>query len=303
MVNYFVVISMFVCSIKSLILPVNSFMVQEYWQANKQVKQLRRYTISCAAFVVLAFYLVSIPSCTKPEDPQPIVVDTLPAPPSGPTGIIKDFSIQDSLIGHGRQTVIKWYVEGTNSLTEVRLNGEKVMFSGAMQSGPLSQNTVFTLTVNNNKQASKMVYVADSIATLLWNDGKRWRTIGTRTLIDTMMKGSAGQDSSIKVWQNTFDSEISKKYEHFRTSFYLDGNSKEEQVFTNFPKPNPSGTYKVVTAISSPDPGTGFGIQWKTRTYFIDTLSLASKELVLFVDTTTTGGKRTFNRIRYTPEF
>jgi hypothetical protein len=280
---------------------VNCFMVQGQRQANTQNRQAYRYVVYCIAFVVLLCCALFVTSCTKPDEVKPIVVDTLPPPPSGPSGSIQEFSVQDTLVGHGMQTVIKWYVNGTNSLTEVRLNGEKVLFSGAMQSGPLTKNTVFTLSINNNKQSSQMIYVADSMATILWNEGRRWRTTDTRTMALKVIKGSLGQDSTIEVWENTFAS-FNGKYEHFRTSFDLYGNSKEEQIFTNFPQPNPSGKYVVVQVNNAPTKGTGHAMFWKSNVYYIDTLSISGKQMVLYVDTAV-NGRQTFNRIRYTPEF
>lgn len=273
-------------------------------QEIRQIKQNRlthRYIKYCAGFVVFLCYALFISSCTKPDNDIHIPVDTLPPPPSGPSGVIQDFTITDSLIGHGKQTNIKWYVDGTNSLTEVRLNGEKVAFSGAMQSGPLSKNTVFTLTINNNKQASKTVYVADSMATLLWNSGIRWKTVETRTETDKVITGSQGQDSTIKVWPSTYDS-FNGLYVQFRTSFSLDGSSLEEQLNPAFPKPNPSKKYVVDQVLNAPPGGTGYGMFWKGKVYFIDTLSLSSRELVLRIDSSLSNGKVTSNRIRYIPE-
>lgn len=291
---------MYYCSIKPLFLLIISLMNKAKARATGAVMNGYVYA---AVLIMASFCVLSVASCTKPEAERPIRVDTLLPPPSAPTGVIQEFSVQDSLVGYMRQTVIKWYVTGTNDLTEVRLNGVKLKdFSGAQQTGPLTDPvSVFTLSINNNVQRSKTIRVADSMTTALWNDGKRWRTIDTRTLTEDTIRLIGGADSVVYVWKSTFDAAARDKYRDFRTSFYLDNNSLEEQLSTNFPKPNPSGKF-TIGFLGNNAPGTKYGMFWKSAVYRIDTLSLATRELVLYVDSFK-NGKNTYNRIRYTPEF
>jgi hypothetical protein len=116
-------------------------------------------------------------SCSKDDPPEPIPAVTH-HPLHPPSGVIDYFVITDSLMPfYTGGSYMKWLVTGTNAQTVVKINGIKVNTNGILDVGPLKLTTTFTLTVNNGKQASVNVYVADSITTLLWNKGKRLKMI------------------------------------------------------------------------------------------------------------------------------
>ncbi len=255
------------------------------------------------AFVLAAFTGVFMVSCSKQEVEKPPRVDTIPLPPSAPTGKIEYFTVQDTLVGYRRQTTVKWYVTGTNSKTIVLLNGIPMKdFQGGLFSGPLTTTSVFTLSVNNGLQQTRTVKVADSITTFLWNEGKGWITNNTRTETDVMGKSPfTGNDTLLKVWMSYYDDAAKEKYRLFRTFFYLDGRSEEKQGNSAFPKPNPTGNFSILVPWLSSH--TGFAIHWKKTWYAIDTMSAANRELVVTFDSSLANRQNTHNRIRYISEF
>ena len=122
--------------------------------------------------------MVTVMSCSK--DPGENIIPPVVPPPvvSPPSGVIDTFYLTDSVVPYNTMgSTIKWLVTGTNTQTIVTLNGVKITFYGALDTGPLKQTTTFTLAINNGKQASRTVRVADSITTNLWNNGKRLRII------------------------------------------------------------------------------------------------------------------------------
>ena len=250
-----------------------------------------RTNTSALAFCVAALLLgCNMIGCTKP-DVEPIIRVDTPPTPAGPLGTIAEFSVQDSLIGYRHGTIIKWLVTETNTKTVVTLNGIKVGVYGAIQSGQLTANTVFTLSVNNGKTSTKLVTVADSLTTCFWNEGKRWMYTDAATwgLID-----SAGVlvPGWVSAFRNDFD-----RYRSFRISFYLDGSSKEEQLDSRYPQPKPSGTF-IVYPPTLVD--TILRIYWKKRPHVVDTLS--EKSLVMHFDSTRAPGVIVNNKIALVPE-
>jgi hypothetical protein len=135
------------------------------------------YTFFKIISMLLLTVVVMCISCSKDDPPEPIPAVT-PPPASPPTGVIDYFVITDSLMPfYTGGSYMKWLVTGTNAQTVIKINGIKVNTNGILDVGPLKLATTFTLTVNNGKQASVNVYVADSITTLLWNKGKRLKMI------------------------------------------------------------------------------------------------------------------------------
>jgi hypothetical protein len=248
-----------------------------------------------------AFFLAAIlgcymMSCTKADKDFTPRVDTPAGPPVIPTGIITQFLVMDSLIGYGYQTIVKWTVMEGNIRTVVTLNGVKVGLNGGMQSGHLTTKTNFILAVNNGLTATKVVDVADPLTTYLWNDGKRWMPVNFFTYNRNLKtKGYFGQDSTYEGWESVYHLD-SAKYSHERASFYLDGNTQEEQLSSSYPRPNPSGKIIVLS-------NTGkLAFHWKGRTYNID--SIANNILIMRFDTTLQNTNTIVsNRIHLTPEF
>ncbi len=116
-------------------------------------------------------------SCTK--DPGENTTPYIPPPVvSPPSGMIDTFYLTDSVVPFNTfGSTMKWLVTGTNTQTIVTLNGVKIAFYGALDTGPLKQTTTFTLAINNGKQAARTLRVADSVTTNLWNNGKRLKII------------------------------------------------------------------------------------------------------------------------------
>lgn len=121
------------------------------------------------------FFAAMMASCTKQTETNNNPSVPTPAPAPTITGDIQSFTLSDSLIAFNTGTTAKWLVVNINPNTIVKFNGVIVGNYGVLDTGPLTQNSTFTLTVNNGKQATASVSVADSITTLLWNKGKRLR--------------------------------------------------------------------------------------------------------------------------------
>lgn len=123
---------------------------------------------------VMLVIAVSLISCSKGDGD--IVIPAIPTPAPGnnsPTGDIQLFTITDTMVAFNYGSTIKWLINGTNNNTVVSINGVKVGIYGVLDTGPLKQNTKFTLSVNSGKEASITVKVFDSLSTALWNEGKR----------------------------------------------------------------------------------------------------------------------------------
>ncbi len=143
----------------------------------------------CAVLVCMSAIFFS---CSKPDDPGPVVPlpPVTPPPSSTASGIIDTFYVNDTLIPYNTGTTAKWNVTGTNSLTIVTFNGVKVAFNGVLDTGPLTFGTAFTLAVNSGKMVTRFVHVADSLTTNLWNTGKQLRL--TKTEYNVTLVGVPG---------------------------------------------------------------------------------------------------------------
>lgn len=262
---------------------------------SKTDRYLRGVASPLAALVagILGCYMIG---CTKPDDPFTPRVDTLPTP-VGPTGNIKEFSVQDSLVGYGRQTILKWNVTETNSKTMVTLNGIKVALYGGLQSGQLYNQTTFTLAVNSGKTATKLIRVADSLTTRLWNDGQRWMPVDILKDTSRIIVGSQGQDSTVYYEISIFDRNADR-YRNERLSFYLDRTSKEEQLSSSYPKPLPSGKFDPYARVNPTD---SLFMIWKNRWYWIQ--GITDNELMLRFDTLRAPGVTATTWIRYIPQY
>lgn len=145
-------------------------------------------------FVVLFIVCVSFfTSCSKPQDdPIPIVPPVVNPPSTVPSGVIDNFSIDDTLIGFNTSTFARWLVTGSNSLTTVTFGGNPVGVSGPYSTGRLKKDSLFVLLVNTGQKRSQMVHVADSITTKLNNGGMQMEKIKSEYYID-----------STKSWKDT----------------------------------------------------------------------------------------------------
>jgi hypothetical protein len=194
-------------------------------------------------------------SCSKTsETPTPTTPITPPTSDYKPTGTIESFTLTDTLVAFGYGTIAKWLVTGTNNYTIVTFNGVKIASYGAMDTGPLNRDMIFTLALNNGTQAITSVRVADSIATLLWNGGKRLKLIkAEKYVIDT---------SNTYRWE--VDTTIEKQVLDQRINFNFNGDSKITQSTAAFVSPGDTGPVVVN--------GSKKGFLWRGIQYMIVTL-------------------------------
>lgn len=210
-------------------------------------------------------------SCTKqtetitPPVQPPVVV-------SPPTGVIESFVLTDSLVPFYTGSTAKWLVSGTNTNTVITFNGVIVGNYGVLDTGPLKQNTVFTLAVNNGKKASVTLYVADSITTLLWNKGKRLR----QTKLELYVVPAGKTDP---VW---VDTPMTVRIADQRIYFNLDGTSKSIQSTANANVAQGDAGKFVITAMQT-------AFIWQGTTYILGTLN--DTVLVTVYDTVIGGNK------------
>ncbi len=190
-------------------------------------------------------------ACSKTAEP----VITTPQPPvvSGPTGEIQTFLVTDTLVAFNAGTTIKWLVNGTNSLTVVTLNGGKIGLYGVLDTGPIKQNTTYTLSVNSGKMASLTVKVSDSITSLLWGQGKRLKQVKKE-----IFRLPAGQSDSAWV-----DTAMNVRTIDQRLYFDLDRSVKIIQISPNQVAVNDAGK------ITINDTQDGFTWQGVLYTIFI----------------------------------
>jgi hypothetical protein len=258
----------------------------------------RRYA-SPLVFLMAGVMGCYLTGCTKPGEEITPRVDTLPTP-MGPTGNIKEFTIQDSLIGYKRQSIVKWNVTEANAKTVVTLNGVKVALYGGVQTGQLIANSTFTLMVNNGKTLTRAILVADSLSTYLWNDGQRW--MPTDVLKDTTyyLKDQQQRDSLVTGFVSIFSRNTNADmFSHQRLSFYLDHTWKEEQLSTNYPRPNPAnGSYQ---AFPRRVPSDELFMIWKNNYYWIEFIS--DQKMTIRFDSPASAGPRVTTRIQYIPEY
>lgn len=164
-------------------------------------------------FVVL--FIVSVcfvMGCSKPpDDPIPQLPPLVIPPDTIPTGVIENFSIDDTLIGYNTSTFARWLVTGSNKLTAVTFAGYPVGISGPFSTGRLKRDSLFVLAVNNGQRRSQMVHVADSITTKLYNDGMQLEKTKTEWYDTT---------TATKGWKDT---SIAPENRHERLLFNLNG--------------------------------------------------------------------------------
>ncbi len=177
-------------------------------------------------------------SCTKPADEYTPAVQP-PNTVSPPTGDIQSFILTDSLIAFKTGTFAKWLVTNTGPNTLITFNGVIVGAYGVLDTGPLTQNTTFTLAVNNGKKATASVKVADSITTLLWNKGKRLKQIKYQFYLTPV--GQTGP-----VW---IDTPMTAQVADQRIYFKLDHSSKIIQATASaYVSPPDAGRFMVNAA-------------------------------------------------------
>ncbi len=119
--------------------------------------------------VLVVFVLLG---CAKTTEVPPVIVAP-PTPAITPSGEIQYFTINDTLVPFETRSLVKWLVVGTNSATIVTYNGVKVLVKGDIDSEPIKKATTYTLEVNSGKKATVSIKAADSLATKMWNNGKR----------------------------------------------------------------------------------------------------------------------------------
>lgn len=240
-------------------------------------KGYRLYTYKISVLVYLLIWVMAA-SCSKTTD---ISIPTPPPPVlSGPTGEIQTFLISDSLVAFNAGSTIKWLVNGTNSLTIVTLNGVKIGLYGVLDTGPLKQNTTYTLSVNSGKMASITLHISDSITTALWAQGKRLKQVKKEVFIVP-----AGKTDSAWV-----DTTIAVRAVDQRLYFDLDRSVKIIQISPNQVAVNDAGRIMINA--------TQDGFTWQGVFYTIATLN--NNNLILtFMDSSTGVPIKTRNTYNY----
>ncbi|MES2003800.1 MAG: hypothetical protein V4450_04715 [Bacteroidota bacterium] len=191
---------------------------------------------------------------------MPVPIIPTQPPVSTPSGEIQSFTITDTLVPFKTGSTIKWLVNGTNSLTVVTLNGVKIGLYGVLETGPLKQNTMYTLAVNSGKKDSITLKVADSIISLLWGGGKALKQIKAEVYI-------VPQGQTNRTW---VDTSISARDADQRIYFTIDGNSK---ILHSIPIFSVTDGGKVVTDL------VNSSFVWQGVLYVLETLD--SKNLVV----------------------
>jgi hypothetical protein len=183
--------------------------------------------------LIVIVSVIVIYGCSKPDDSVPTPPPPPPTPTS-PTGTIKEFFLLDTIVPFNKGTTAKWSVAESNDKTIVSFNGVKVTLYGVLETGRLQQTTTFTLSVNSGAKQSKTVKVYDSITTYMWNEGKRWKQVN----FESFEKLTGLPDSQ---WVAHMTDTIANE----RTSYFLNGDSKIEQLKPAFGTPGPSGKFVV----------------------------------------------------------
>lgn len=219
------------------------------------MKKKNKNIFSRTGYLILLL-VVCVAGCSKTTE----TVTTVPDPPpinTSPSGEIQTFVITDSLVPYNTGSTAKWLVTGTNSYSIVTFNGVKVATYGILDTGPLKQDTKFTLAVNNGKQSSIIVRVGDSVSTYLWNEGRGMRLVK----LEAFVVPSGRTDPE---WVDS-TSAITERQADQRLFFTLFGESKILQSKTNFVSPGDAGRY-VVNAMQN-------GFTWQGITYTITTIN------------------------------
>jgi len=252
------------------------------------------HTCNLAAAGIMAFFAfwgITLIGCSKDPGEKKQVIDTTPPPSTAPSGVIKEFYIDDTLIGYDRGTFVRWYVTETNNYTTVKLNDVKVAFSGSVTTGPLKSDVAYTLTVNNGLAQTKKIKVADETSTVLWNSGKRWQPADIWVYKQVKATGSLGQDTLVYDWVSVFNGNY-QYYQDIRLSFFLTGIAKEESA---------ASSWAAVTNKYVPElpvvPGTKRTFNWKNTLFTID--SASANMLTLRYDTTDMSGAKGKKQVKY----
>ena len=230
--------------------------------------------------LLLFAVLLLLAACSKSTPDITPIVSPPPPVSTAPTGVIETFVITDTLVPFNTGSTCKWLVNGTNNLTIVTFNGVKVAFYGVLDTGPLKQNSSFTLSVNNGTSSTVKIKVADSITTLLWNGGKRLKLKKIEAYI-------APSGQTIPVWVDTTVS-MSTRVADQRIYFGFDGNSRIIQTDPQFVSLNDAGL--VIVNMSQK------AFTWQGVTYDIGTLD--SRTLQVTFDSLQTNGS--YLRLRHT---
>ncbi len=226
--------------------------------------------------MMAVFFVVS---CSKSSEPTPPTPVTPPAVDYKPTGVIESFTMTDTFVAFGYGTIAKWLVTGTNNYTVVTINGVKIATYGAMDTGPLNKNTIFTLAVNNGAQSNVAIKVADSVTTLLWNGGKRLKLIkAEKYVIDT---------SNTYHWEA--DTTIDKQTLDQRINFNFNGDSKITQSSSAYVSLGDAGPVVIN--------GAKNGFMWRGIQYTI--VNLDNKYLQVIFNKLQPTGMYTLARYNY----
>jgi hypothetical protein len=233
------------------------------------------FVTASMAFTVLLFLC----GCSKATDPTPIVDP--PVVVSPPSGVIQYFTLIDTLVPFNTGSTVKWLVNGTNNQTVVTFNGVIVSFNGVLDTGPLKQNTVFTLAINNGQQSSITLKVSDSITTLLWSNGKAWALVRSEVYI-------VPANQAQYTWVDTtksIDSSILDQRIYFN---YNGGSTIIQSTPSKYVSPGDAGKFVVNSSQTQ--------FTWQGILFTITTLD--DKNLVVLFDALQPNGTRV--RTRYT---
>lgn len=182
--------------------------------------------------LIVPLSLLMLTGCSKSADPVTAPI-SVPPDVTAPSGIIKEFFVRDTLIAFNDKSVVKWNITGTNSKTIVTINGIKVGVYGMFETAPLKQATNYVLEVNSGVKKTITAQVADSVTSLMWHDGKRLKQIKAEVYVYVMGEGPK--------WVDITNDRIINE----RTSFFLNGDSKIEQLSPAYEKPKASGKFVV----------------------------------------------------------
>jgi hypothetical protein len=201
---------------------------------------------------------------------------------SPPSGVIQYFTLLDSLVPFNTGSTVKWLVSGNNAQTVITFNGVIVGINGVLDTGPLKKTTTFTLAINNGKQASVSLKVADSVTTLLWSGGKAWAQV--RSEVKIVPAGQAQY-----AWVDTTKS-IDSSILDQRIYFNYTGDSKIIQSTpSKYVAPGDVGKFVVNVAQT----------QFTWRGVLFTIMTLDDKNLVVLFDALQPNGTRVSTRYTY----
>lgn len=221
--------------------------------------------------------------CAKTTEVPPVIVAP-PTPPITPTGEIQYFTINDTLVPFETRTLVKWLVIGTNSATIVTYNGVKVLIKGDIDTEPIKKATTYSLEVNSGKKATVSIKAADSLATKMWNNGKRLKLKKKEMYIIPLL----GLLTDAK-WVDTTKS-VTPQVLDQRTYFHFTQTSRVIQLNPQlFPAPPTPGNF-----IPNSDLKTFF---WQGITFTVDYMD--DSMMTILYDELQTNGKKILTRSTY----